>query len=417
MKKSFVQYFITLSSFFILFFLCSIFCSCVQEKGDAVSVEVQEKVRDFIYEYTLDELKGSDYGRNYLPENIHLEFSRSFIKDSFFYTGFELCFSDKNNGISVADADVSGVSDIYDCHSDNGEWVDRILFSVEEERIGQELGEMEELVNTGLYGGEEEGAQEAAENEKKIQELIAVEVVNVENTLEFMEYGKEIFIPQKNGDNWILINAFNSKVSRSFYDKLFRCYKEEKWEIDNKGKEDLTKTVETVYFEDSFRIVSKTTTAFLGGEKKQKTLKNQLFNDKGLLAREENFLLSEHSPDNDGENKKIISQLDFKYDEENRITESNVTEFNYDNDDSLEQSYSFNKKYLYKYNGDDIPADFDYYEDGKLKIRNIYKSANTYRSQIFFDEDFSVETFYENGKIVKEVFVTGEDKKRIKNHE
>ena len=80
--------------------------------------------------------------------------------------------------------------------------------------------------------------------------------------------------------------------------------------------------------------------------------------------------------------------------------------------------YSFAKKYTYSYNGDEIPPDFLYYENGVLKMQNKYSTTKgTYTSRIYFDDDFSVKTYYENELRVKDTYYSGNKILREKLYE
>lgn len=423
MKKSIINQFFY---YFILFSLLSIsfsfFISCSKNSNDIeYSQETIGKINNYFSKSTYEELLGKSSGKIYIPDSLELLFRRPVIVNGLFFTVFEIYFPEITGVYGLED-----YSNIYDCNSDNGLWVDRVLFSVEEERIGTELQEMENIINSGIYAPNEESA--AHEAEEKLVEggnlpdvPNVVEITKNDGTLGFMEFGKEIFIPIKDGDNWIFINAFEDKVTRSFYDKLFRCFTEEKWEIKGKEKEELKKTVKTDFYNDSYNPSKK---CFLT----ENNEKHQFFNEKGFLVKEENYIINHNISEKENnkaegkekqekeELKLLQSIMTLKYDKNDNIRESDIVEYKYIGEQK-DLDYSFNKKYLYKYNGDDIPSDFDYYEDGKLKIRNKYESAGTYTSEVFFDEGFHIKTFYEDGKLIKEVFVTNNSNERIKNYE
>ena len=59
-----------------------------------------------------------------------------------------------------------------------------------------------------------------------------------------------------------------------------------------------------------------------------------------------------------------------------------------------------------------------YSENGILKLRNKYSDQKgTYTSQVFFDDGFSVKTYYENNARVKEVYYSGNKVMREKIYE
>ena len=106
-----------------------------------------------------------------------------------------------------------------------------------------------------------------------------------------------------------------------------------------------------------------------------------------------------------------------KYDDDLNIIENESTEYYYI-EDFLLLTDSFSKKYVYTKNPDDIPPDFEYFEDDVLKMKNKYSiEKGNYTSQVFFDDDFNVKTYYENDIKVKEVYSLGENILRVKNYD
>ena len=69
-------------------------------------------------------------------------------------------------------------------------------------------------------------------------------------------------------------------------------------------------------------------------------------------------------------------------------------------------------------NVEDFPPDFEYFENDVLKMKNKYSSQKgSYTSQIFFEDDFSVKTYYIEEKKVKEIYYSGESVLRVKNYD
>ena len=78
----------------------------------------------------------------------------------------------------------------------------------------------------------------------------------------------------------------------------------------------------------------------------------------------------------------------------------------------------YSRKYVYKRNDENLPPDFEYFENEILKMRNKYSSQKgSYTSQIFFEDGFSVKTYYIEEKKVKEIYYLGDSVLRIKNYE
>ena len=95
-----------------------------------------------------------------------------------------------------------------------------------------------------------------------------------------------------------------------------------------------------------------------------------------------------------------------------------LTDYYYEKDNYEELEYSFVKKYTYAYNEGEILPDFQYYENGILKMQNKYSAQKgTYTSRIFFEDGFSVKTYYEDEIRVKDIYYSGNKVLREKVYE
>ena len=336
-----------------------------------------------------------------MPDSLERLLNTPVIKDGGVYYVYELLFNNSNRIFLIN----SLYENIYEPHSDNGLWVDDVITTMEEERLGKEIEAMENILNSEeLHVDEKENSEEIQEILKEIESTV---LRDNNNNLVSAEYEGEIFIPKQTKDGWIFIYSYDKTVKRFFYDSLYRCYKEEDWEIKQGENEKIVQTIETIYRGSSYIPLKKTTTT-------DKKYKDQIYNDKGYLLTEDNYKLVQNK-EKDLTNKYKEYSLSLKYDSENRVIESNIIEYKYIDDKDLD--YSFNKKYLYKYNKDDIPPDFDYYENEILKMSNKYNSKMNYTSEIYFADGFSVSSIYEDNKLKKEIFTVYGKEERIKNYE
>lgn len=386
MKKSFVFLF----SIFSLFLF--ILAGCSHKNQDESEITINESLNNYMYIYTLDSLKDEN---SILSKGLNSIFKRYIIKDGIFYSFFDLLFPGRINQFNTFY--------FYDLYNDDCYWVDAMIMELEEQRIANQLIEMENRLEDIITPIDEKlEKEEAEENEAEIRDYVKNEVSIKDNNLGYMEYGDEKFIPQIVGENYILIHSYNENVSRNFYDKLFRCYKKESWKISSNNEELLYTT--NISFDDNSYIPKTSTTIT------KETKQHRLFNDKGQVKEEVNYIIYD--------NKEYIkSSLKLKYNSDNKIIESNLTEYNYDGELYSKLLYTFNKKYIYKFNGDDIPADFDYYENNILKMRNRYSSEDTYTSRIYFNDGYSVLSYYQNNIPVKEVYSVNDVVERVKVYE
>ena len=388
-KKVLILSLLSLSSVF--------FVSCKKTELSESELMVQRELNNFVYQYTLDALDPYSYRKTYLPSSLKRLLETPVMKNGVIKYVYELLFTNENRYFYID----SLYKDMYDCHSDDGSWVDSLFTTMEEERIGQEIEKMENIINSEELHVDER--EESLIAEELIDEVATKTLVDNEQNLASAEYGKEIFIPKKDGDNWILIHAFEKDVKRFFYDSIFRCYKQENWDIKQGETEKIIKTIETSFRDNTYIPLSKNI-------KEEKSRKYQEFDADGYLVKEENYSIYE-------DKEYINDTLSFKYNEEHKVIESSVIEYYYKDEKFSKLDYSFNKKYVYKYNKDDIPPDFDYYEDNILRMSNKYKTKLDYTSEIYFADGFSVTSLYENNKLKKEIFTINGKEERIKNYE
>lgn len=326
----------------------------------------------------------------------------------------------------------------YSPATDNASWVEETLARIEEERIAEELRIMEESLSDyeeeGLEyseenqpaeeeeseeaseeNGQEDVAAEAETETEKVQELSEVEKFFLEeknglvkteknNNLKFFEFDNETFSQQKVDGKLILIHSNRNSVTRNFYNENYLLEKRESWNISSAENASLEKTEWFVYFQGTSLISSKTIT-------EKEFTERVSYNSEGRPVKSERYAVVE-------DKEKLISKRNFAYNSDGKIISDELTDYFYKDKDYSELDYSFAKKYTYSYNVDDIPPDFSYFENGILKMQNKYSTTKgTYTSRIYFDDDFSVKTYYENELRVKDTYYSGNKILREKLYE
>lgn len=326
----------------------------------------------------------------------------------------------------------------YSPATDNASWVEETLARIEEERIAEELRAMEESLSdyeeegleyseenqpaeeeeseeTSEENGQEDVAAEAETETEKVQELSEVEKFFLEeknglvkteknNNLKFFEFDNETFSQQKVDGKLILIHSNRNSVTRNFYNENYLLEKRENWNISSAENASLEKTEWFVYFQGTSLISSKTIT-------EKEFTERVSYNSEGRPVKSERYAVVE-------DKEKLISKRNFAYNSDGKIILDELTDYFYKDKDYSELDYSFAKKYTYSYNVDDIPPDFSYFENGILKMQNKYSTTKgTYTSRIYFDDDFSVKTYYENELRVKDTYYSGNKILREKLYE
>lgn len=379
---------------------CSTFaissCSAKKKMKDKIHAEKKlEKIydEDFIFNLTCcavngshaaSEKEGSQSDTYYIPEKLKILLKRNYFENANIFINAE-----RLNKEYVGLIESSG---FYDGADDNADWVDSLLVGVEEELIAEHIVQMEEELSS------ENAILE--HNEDKVKEIKVKEIKGKSDDLNFIEFENEIFEPIKTASGYQIIASTSSLVVRKFYDSAFKLTKKETWDI--KSFVD-AKLLETEYFkyDDNQKLFEKN----VESENKYKSIK---YNLDGKVIDSTEYDIFE-------EKKYIAAKKNYEYDDKSRvISEENII-YKYDEKYSM-LKYEFNKKYTFSYNKGDIPPDFEYFENGVLKMKNKYSlQKGNYTSLIFF-ENFSVKVYYENEIRVKEVYFKNGEIVRVKNY-
>ena len=263
---------------------------------------------------------------------------------------------------------------------------------------GQEglLAEDLENLDDFIENLEQGNLQPPPSEEEEEKELT---LVSKKGELSLNALSDEALFPQHTEDYTVLVFANKKKIVRKFYDKNSRIIKKEDWKISDISNTKLLKTELYEYQENSFSLKNKI------------ILENQIksyydYTDKLLLSSVKKYALY---TEKDREKEALLFECFYEYDDKNRLTLEESREYDYAADSYKKLSKVFEKKYVYKYSfEEDIPADFEYYENKVLKVKKLYtKEKGTYTNYIYFDDDYCVSVFYKNGRIVKEIYSKG----------
>lgn len=384
---------------FLIVTICSVFAGCKKKNVELTEEQqaIVDNVKYIMFEISCYNITGQSSLPNantfYHPKELtELLSKRIYDRGRNFYL-IEMFIPNK-----------LGIIDSIGVYSgdDTAVWVDELLIKIEEERIADEIAEMEDSLEE--YEDPQEHYEE--EIEKALDENIeATEYLDDTDLLKFMEFDGEVFIPQKTNEGLVLIHSVGGNITRSFYDQTYRVTKKETWNISSVERSDLVQTEESIYDGESVRpqkiIVSS-----------KDTVKEINYNSDGLITLVENFDVYK-------DKNYITSKITRVYDDEKRLLAEQSVEYTYKDEKYKKIDYKFTKKHVYKYNeGEDIPPDFEYFEDGILKMKNKYSTEKgTYTSQIFFEDGFSVKTYYEEELKVRDVFYMNDEITREKIYE
>ena len=273
-------------------------------------------------------------------------------------------------------------------------------FLAEEERYGTEvLSFLEDESNFTSPIIENTESESSQNNNETVPQVETVEkrLIDSYNRLKVMEYGSELFLPVTKEDSSVLIHYSNKAAVRLFYDELFRLTKKEYWKMESV---------------ENARITGTELYSYNGDEKKpfEKKIETETsifvskLNENGLVISTEKYAVNGNSP---------ISTTTWSYDEKNRITSETVSEA----ENIKKQVFIYTKVDKLAEDSDEIPPDYEYYENGVLRTKTEYSKKGTYSTTIIFDSIYSVKTDYENYMKVRDVYYENGVQRRVKDYE
>lgn len=397
-----------------IFFIC-IFCADCKRKQKNVIIEnkeisaAQKNLNGYLINNICSilnnkKIKNESDDFFYLKKILSYKF---FNKDGFFYC-FEKYFPDY---ISIYEC-----SEFYSESLDTGDWVDSLIIRIEEERISNEIAKMETDVLSDLENSDVSVIEEILdEHSEQIENVFSdsleqKEIVSKNGNLIFMEFEQEKLITKKTENGYEIIHSQNNSVTRNYYNKNFLLESSQKWEIDpSKIQENQNPvSIENYFYDEKTSAVTKKETITYDGE--LQNLQIIFYNDRKQISSKEEYQIIDKK-------RNLIQKNDLKYDKDGNIIQNEKTEYFYNQDFSV-LTEQFSRKYVYKINEDDFPPDFEYFENDVLKMRNKYSTQKgNYTSQVFFEDDFSVKTYYIDEKKVKEVYYSDESVLRVKNYD
>ena len=385
----------------LFFSLLVNFSGCKKDSSeiDGVLLLERTKINNLMFDATCYALTGFVSENNpivesfYYPQNLKALFSLKRFSNSSVLYYVEDYFP---NHIGMIEC-----SGYYDGASDSGAWVDELLIKLEEERIAEELNAMDNTIDDTFYIDK----NQAEEIEKVFSgEIQANEITDKTEQLKFMEFENEVLIPQITSEGYIIIHSAGNQVIRNFYDKKFRLTTKETWNIASVSSAELNQSEEYLYDEDSFSVSEKKISM-------KDSEVNLLYSENGMIAEKSTYELVKDKP-------YIKSRLKYSYNNEGKVVKENSITYKY-NQSYSKITESFEKEYIYEYNeNEEIPADFEYFENKVLKMKNKYSvDKGYYTSQIFFDGGLSVKTYYEDYIRVKDVYSQNDKVIRVKKYE
>lgn len=298
--------------------------------------------------------------------------------------------------------------------------------------------DVEKFLKSYSEGKTESGSQpsekpeEISENSDKddvsgaiqIQETLEKEssILNVHEGLSIYSFSDEFITVQDKDSSKIIINADNEKSVRIFYDDKTRVSSRETWSTSDLNSSVLLKIEFFLYEEDGTK--PKSCIIYEAAKKSE-----ILYDENGKLIKQTNYVPVFLLKKSDGEKKSnenlilknnqyAVTEIYFtKYNEDGKISEK-ISEIRTFTEEFSRNNYSKTiKKEKFDYKIENGRPDYYYYEDGKLKSSTIYSSSSDYISTTYFDEGFSIESYFVLGIHTKDIFYSRNLKIREQSYE
>ena len=341
---------------------------------------------NFVYERALEQYSKSNEADICSLYNSSL---KKLFCSHFIYNGNSLLYIEYLSPFSKGKIDSNKVAFI-----ENHQVFDSIITETIESMAADKI---EALVNDeeSIVDEKAKEIQNILENSDSIEKLLTSKALE----LKVLEFQEELLI--LDNDSKVQIEQNDKTVYRKFFDDNFRLIKKEEW-IKAKIKDSkIIKSDFFEYFDNSLIVKEKI-------ELSEKNKNVYRYNPEGLVTKIYEYDIHE-------ENEYLINKMFFSYDDNKRLIFQKIVNNKYKDDKYTKISNQSEKSYKYFYNnGDEIPADSEYYENGKLLIKTIYSSVKgEYTEEVFFEGGLSVKTFYKDSLRIKDVYYENGKKNRV----
>ena len=257
----------------------------------------------------------------------------------------------------------------------------------EEQREDEEFFDATDILES-LDGKDGRGIQSGDEKKEEIPEYVYYDrndsVRRFSYDGEQMSARKRVVGVSEDGEEICqteIIAAFEKKVKRRIFDEFSRLVSSETFSMGASAKDMALSSSRKYSYEGDSKIPSKSSETDFA----KKTSVDVVFNEKGLVLSRSDYSISE-----DEKKKKMpIKKVVLVYDESDRITSEENTVWNGDD--------KFVRKNIYKYTEISEKPDYEYYEDGILRLSRNYDDEKCYYEKTFMDDGFWILSYFEDG--------------------
>lgn len=208
------------------------------------------------------------------------------------------------------------------------------------------------------------------------------------------EYG--FFSVNSSEDGTFFEDSYEGKTVRRIYDASKNLVRKEWWSIGKSCADSKIEKKEEFFYSSGGKtpvrslnknFLDNTTVEILFADDGKKIFQKKSF-DAEKIAGEKNKSAA-------GKDKTVLEETwSWKYDYAGRMTE-------YEKISTMASEKKIAQKKVFSYGSEAQEPDFQYYENGIMRVNRIYSGSEEYVETAFFDKGFSVETLYRQGKKIE----------------
>ncbi len=246
--------------------------------------------------------------------------------------------------------------------------------------------------------------------------LVEVQYFDSQKRLRLFEFDDEIFCPQEVftlGPSIVKVNKDSFSVS--LYDELYRLKEKVLWKNASTSAAAVMLNRKTFAYSKQVEKENKISPISMVEEdfKNKETIK-VLYDEKGNP-----FSFSYYKNEGEeGEKNILFKKRNCRYNEEKKLLEEEEIVY-FKVSDPLrrgkKKDAQASRKNVFSYTEKSSFPDYDFYEDGKLRMKVSYSDEEDYTEEVFFEEGISVKSFFENGIKVEEIIYkdNNEENRRV----
>lgn len=318
--------------------------------------------------------------------------------------------------------------------SENGyDWIDYLLLSMSADAKYSDSSQLD--INDGsrilemLENNDGRGI-DGLEEAKKTEELpLEFSYSRKDGSLRRFSYDGEQFAVWREGDDTVLVNYYGGKLTRKYFDALYRLSKTEMLKMASTARKmNIEKSIEYSYSGESTLPVSSVEEMI--SEKKRvenhydesgriiSQLESHYEEDSAKISKNEK---KGKSTENPGKtlllNDKSTSK---RYDAKGRVIEEETSFWTY-RLNSFGKRIVENRTVRNEYDYSDVTEENDgkpnqkFYENGELHLERKYTGPDSYSETLYFEGGFSVKLLYEGGSKKTEIIYMNNVEQRRRN--